>query len=95
MLLSPNSITLSVIEYAPEISDVNSSRKNLPKFLLEQKETFTRSFSLNGACISSHSDSKKLLLIELRSFRILRLNVFVTHIPTPPPLVNCVNFDLL
>ena len=36
MLFSPNSITISVIEYVTEISDIDSSRKNSPKFLLEQ-----------------------------------------------------------
>ena len=38
---------------------------------------------------------EKLLLIELRSFLILCLNVFGTHFPTPPPLVKCVLFGLI
>ena len=82
---------VSFPEYAPEISVVNSLRKNAPQLFIR---TIKR-LSLNGSCTSTHNDSEKFLLIEFISLLILYFKVLGIHIPTPPPRDNCYNLDFL
>ena len=62
---------MSVSDYLPEISDFNSSSENSPRSLFEQNKTVMGTFSLNGSSISTHNDSKTLLLIEFKSLNVL------------------------
>ena len=52
------------------------------------------SFFVKGLPISIHIDSKKILLVVLKSFLIFTVHCLGARIPTPPPLCTLVTDDL-
>ena len=75
---------LSVIEYAEEVSDDNSSKKYFRKFFFGQCEALIWILLTDSPDIAAHKDTKKLSLSTFRSFRCFEDMFLGTQMSTPP-----------